>query len=77
MFIIPAYHGSKGRPTLFPMPVVREVFKGYTLRDVIQRFADSVELAPVEDKGIIFDIDTMEDYEKAVRQVKPSRLKYF
>ncbi len=66
--IIPVYHGKKGHPTLFPMPVVKEVFKGHTLRDVIQRFADSVELVPVEDKGIIFDIDTMEDYKEALKQ---------
>ncbi len=64
--IIPVYNGKRGHPTLFPMSVVREVFNGHTLRDVIQRAADIVEPVRVEDKGIIFDIDTMDDYEKAL-----------
>ncbi len=65
--IVPVYHGKKGHPTLLPMSVVREVFKGYTLRDVIQNAAEIVERVHVGDKGVVFDIDTMDDYEQAVR----------
>ncbi len=68
--IIPVFRGKRGHPTLFPMPVIRGVFEGQTLRDIIRDNAGIVENVAVEDKGIIIDIDTMEDYESASKQVR-------
>lgn len=65
--IIPVYNGKKGHPTLFPMSIVHEVFKGFTLRDVIQRVPHIVALVDVKDRGTITDIDTMVDYEEALK----------
>ncbi len=68
--IIPVYRGRRGHPTLFPMPAVKKIFEGQTLRDIIRDNDGIVENVDVEDKGIIIDIDTMEDYERASKQVR-------
>lgn len=65
--IIPLYKGRKGHPTLFPLSLVREVFSGLTLRDVITRHARSVHAVDVPDEGVILDMDTPEDYERIRR----------
>jgi molybdenum cofactor cytidylyltransferase len=62
--IIPLYRGRKGHPTLFPLSLVREVFSGITLRDVIARHAARVIAVDVPDEGVVLDMDTPGDYER-------------
>jgi molybdenum cofactor cytidylyltransferase len=62
--IIPTYHGRRGHPTLFPRPVIEDIFRGTTLRQVIAAHADKVRLAEVGDEGVVLDLDTPEDYER-------------
>jgi len=62
--IIPAYHGKRGHPTLFPVSVMGGISKNQTLRDIIRKNADRTGIAELPDEGIVIDIDTMEDYRK-------------
>jgi molybdenum cofactor cytidylyltransferase len=67
--IIPVYKKKRGHPTLFPMRVIDEIFKGGTLRDVVNRDSERIRMIKVTDEGVIIDIDTMEDYKRAVERV--------
>jgi CTP:molybdopterin cytidylyltransferase MocA len=67
--IIPAYQGKRGHPTLFPRPVVEEVFFGDNLRDVISRDFGRVRIIEVGDEGVVLDMDTREDYENIVQRL--------
>jgi CTP:molybdopterin cytidylyltransferase MocA len=60
--IIPCYQGKRGHPTLFSMRTINEIFSGITLRDIIRNHADQVRSPDFEDKGVILDMDTEEDY---------------
>jgi CTP:molybdopterin cytidylyltransferase MocA len=67
--IIPAYHGKRGHPTLFPRSVVEEVFFGDNLRDIISRDFGRVRIIEVGDEGVVLDMDTREDYENIVQKL--------
>jgi CTP:molybdopterin cytidylyltransferase MocA len=67
--IIPAYHGKRGHPTLFPRPVVEEVFFGNNLRDIISRDFGRVRIIDVGDEGVVLDMDTREDYDNIVQKL--------
>lgn len=64
--IIPTYHGKKGHPVLLNQYTARQCLTSPSekvLYDVINENQNTVELLPVEDEGIVLDIDTNEDYE--------------
>jgi molybdenum cofactor cytidylyltransferase len=73
--LIPTYRGKRGHPGLFPKVIIDTVRDGFHLRQIIDQNAGAVLNVPVCDSGILFDIDTMADYEKACRQ-KPRATSY-
>ncbi len=68
--IIPCFAGRRGHPSLFPLPVARELFRGGTLRDIIQRDGERVVLVETEDEGVLLDMDTPEDYERLKAKIR-------
>lgn len=63
--VIPTYDGKKGHPILMKNIIVREI--AYTTKYSNLREALSNKdkfLVPVNNKGILMDLDTMEDYDK-------------
>lgn len=67
--LIPVYGSKSGHPVLFPKHITGEIFSAGTLKDVVNKNADRVRQVEVNDEGILIDIDTMEDYERAMRLV--------
>ena len=67
--IVPLYKKKRGHPSLFPMPVIDEVFEGFTLRDIINRDSGRIRFLDVNDEGVILDIDTREDYERILQKM--------
>ena len=63
--IIPSYQGRRGHPTLFPHAVIEDLFRSATLREVIIAHAGKVRLVDVADDGVVLDLDTPADYERA------------
>lgn len=63
--VIPTHKGKNGHPTLFPRDLIHQVFDGLHLKAIIQDHPQRVIRVPVEDKGVLFDMDTPEDYRKA------------
>ncbi len=60
--IIPEYHGRRGHPSLFPRRILDTIFSGITLRDIVRKDPNRVRLVPVQDEGVVLDMDTPEDY---------------
>jgi molybdenum cofactor cytidylyltransferase len=60
--IIPAFKGRRGHPTLFPFPVINEIFFQPTLRDLIREEGDRVLVVDVPDEGVVLDMNTKEEY---------------
>ncbi len=60
--IIPEHHGRRGHPSLFPRRILDEIFSGVTLRDIVRKDPARVRLVPVQDEGVVLDMDTPEDY---------------
>ena len=67
--IIPLYKGKKGHPSLFPKPVIDEVFVRLNLRDIINRDSSRIRFLDVDDEGVILDMDTKEDYERILKKI--------
>ena len=66
--VIPTYQGRKGHPVLMAPPVVDAVLRepdASTLRDVLARVG--YVTVEVEDKGVVFDVDDLDDYGEAKR----------
>lgn len=60
--IIPLYKGRKGHPIIIPSKIIYELFFANTLRDVIKNNESSIFYLDVNDKAILMDLDTIEDY---------------
>lgn len=69
--LIPVHDGTKGHPTLFPAPILREIGDAATLRDVIARHRDKIRLLPVADEGVVLDMDVWEDYLAVAERLNP------
>jgi molybdenum cofactor cytidylyltransferase len=70
VILIPAFKGKRGHPTLFPLTILSEIRVGGTLRDIVNRHPERVRILEVMDEGVVIDIDTIDDYETAVRKLK-------
>jgi molybdenum cofactor cytidylyltransferase len=68
--IIPAYQERRGHPSLFPRALLAEIYQGFKLREIIGRHPDQVTLLPVDDEGVILEMDTPEDYQKICRRLE-------
>lgn len=69
--IIPMVNGRKGHPVLFSKDIFKDlemVGRNYNLKDVIKNHDDEVYYLQVEDENIIYDIDTIEEYETLLRK---------
>ncbi|MGO9612690.1 MAG: NTP transferase domain-containing protein [Dissulfurispiraceae bacterium] len=66
--IVPLYDKRKGHPVLFPRNIITEIFASTTLRDIVNKYPDRTQLFEVHDEGVITDIDTIGDYERAVKK---------
>ena len=62
--IIPQFKGQRGHPSLFPGPLIDEIFTGVNLRQIIVSNSEKVKTIDVSDEGIVVDMDTPEDYLK-------------
>ena len=64
--VIPRYHGKKGHPVAFSNSVAREFLDApadIQVREVFHRHADSTHLLDVEDRGVLVDLDTRDQYD--------------
>lgn len=72
--LIPAYQGRRGHPTLFPVEQLRNYFnlcaaarqRSKGLRTLIDENSERVNLIPLNDEGVVLDMDTEEDYRRIV-----------
>jgi len=66
----PLFEGKRGHPIVLPLSLAAELETGGTLRDVISRHQDRVQLVEVSDRGVLLDMDTPEDYDEFERLVR-------
>lgn len=62
--IIPCHRGKRGHPLLFPRTILNELTNGLTLRDLVRQDPDRIRCLDVDDRGVLFDMDTPEDYRR-------------
>jgi CTP:molybdopterin cytidylyltransferase MocA len=60
--LIPLYRNKRGHPALFPKHSADEVFQGFTLREIAHKDNGRIQFIEVQDKGILYDMDTEDDY---------------
>ena len=63
----PRHAGRKGHPVLLPSSLLRELGSQPTLRDLLAVHAERIVTIDVDDPGILMDLDTEEDYRRALR----------
>lgn len=64
--ITPVHSGRRGHPLLFARSILNELAAGMTLRDVLRRTPARVYELPVDDPGILIDMDTPDDYARVI-----------
>ena len=67
--VIPTFRKRRGHPVLFPKALIDQVFSGFHLRQIIDRSTQAVEGLEADDRGILWDIDTPQDYDRACRSI--------
>jgi molybdenum cofactor cytidylyltransferase len=71
----PEYQGRRGNPVLFDQvafPRLMHLSGDTGGRPVLQTYTQQAERVPVSESGILFDIDTPDDYTKASMDQTPS-----
>jgi CTP:molybdopterin cytidylyltransferase MocA len=63
--LAPAFRGRRGHPVLFPRKALDGVAAGLTLREARDGWCGGVRQLDVDDEGVVIDVDTPEDYERA------------
>jgi len=66
--VIPVYNNRWGHPIIIPSVIIKKVIKASAqsnLREIIKASQDLIVLLPVNDRGVLQDIDTYEDLEEA------------
>jgi len=69
--IVPAHAGRRGHPVLIPRPYFPELLAGYDgvgLRGLLAAHAHDVYELAVADPGVLADVDTPDDYRRAVAE---------
>ncbi len=70
--IYPVFGGKRGHPPLIPgnlVPVMVHWSKEGNLRDILNSYSDLALEVEVDDKGILIDIDTLDDYESLLKSL--------
>jgi molybdenum cofactor cytidylyltransferase len=70
--IYPVFGGRRGHPPLIPgnlVPVIVQWSKDGNLRDVLNSYSNLAFEVEVNDKGILIDIDTLDDYESLLKSL--------
>jgi molybdenum cofactor cytidylyltransferase len=71
--LIPVCRGENGHPVIFEAELLARIHHGGTLRDIIQSNVDRVRRIPVDDAGVIMDMDTLEDYQSIIKIYNQTR----
>lgn len=64
--LAPAFRGRRGHPVLFPREALDGIKAGLTLREARDLWPGGVRQVPVADEGVVIDVDTPEEYARAV-----------
>lgn len=67
--IVPEYQNRKGHPLLFPRMILDELGDGMTLRDVVRKDSARLHTVPVDDPGILIDMDTPDAHARILTMV--------
>ncbi len=70
--IYPVFGGTRGHPPLIPnilVPVIIQWSNKGNLRDVLNSYSNLALEVEVNDKGILIDIDTQNDYESLLKSL--------
>jgi molybdenum cofactor cytidylyltransferase len=68
--VVPSFRGMNGHPVIFHRRYEKELLKlkGDTGgKPILLKYSKQIKIIPVRSEGIIKDIDTREDYQKALR----------
>ena len=71
--IVPYYQGTRGNPVIFAEKFLPEfqLLSGDTgAKEIFRRYQEEIHRLDVEDIGVIFDIDTWEDYNRLNLEIK-------
>jgi len=60
--ITPTCQGRRGHPLLLPRSILAELTEGKTLRDLLKKDATRIREVPLDDTGVLIDMDTPDDY---------------
>lgn len=70
--VLPTYQGKRGNPVLFDaslLPELKRVTGDTGGRALFEKYENSIVRVPVDEPGILLDIDTPEDYDRAVKEI--------
>lgn len=62
--IQPNHDCQRGHPLLFPRAVLDELAERITLRELVRQYFEEICHLEVDDAGILYDMDTPEDYRR-------------
>jgi molybdenum cofactor cytidylyltransferase len=67
--VIPVHNGKRGHPVAFPRDLIDEMYDlphGVGLNAIRERHLDCLELVEVNEAGSLLDLDTPDDYRRAM-----------
>jgi molybdenum cofactor cytidylyltransferase len=74
--VIPCHDGRRGHPLLFPRTIMNGLTKSLTLRDLVRGNPDRISCVNVADPGVLYDMDTPEDYQRIRSMIQSNEESY-
>jgi molybdenum cofactor cytidylyltransferase len=71
--VIPCHHGRRGHPPLFPRQLLEGLTAPLTLRDLLRANTEQINHLAVDDRGVLSDMDTPEDYQRVTEYLNLNR----
>jgi CTP:molybdopterin cytidylyltransferase MocA len=68
--VLPGYRGRRGHPLLVHprlLATIETLEPAVGLRQIFERHPDDIETVPIDDPGVLRDVDTVEDYRRLER----------
>lgn len=62
--IVPCHREKRGHPLLFPRAILNELTNDLILRDLVRRDPERIRCLDIDDRGVLLDMDTPEDYRR-------------
>ena len=79
LFLVPTYHGERGNPIMMSAKLCSELYRqdgDIGGRELLKKYSEDMCEIPLEDEGIVINMNTIQEYQKRMKYLNSCPAKY-